>query len=473
MYRLFLCLRYFLKRRMALFAIAAVTLCVGLLIVITSLFHGFAKSYVGYTEQLFGQIAFYPFAPLTNKEYSGLASYYEQLPQVKRVLPIVRTGALLYLGKGNVRAVEVVGIDLARQSQEPAFREGLFLARADMDTFGLEPGEKERIEAWLTEKLRRPLRPEDWPVGAIVGVGLLGEPDEKTDAYDRAAIREQLAGWNQGFTITTGYMGKDEDDAKKVEKRGGVCWPINVVQTGLSEADRNFIYLPFAYVAELAGNKQKDGRVTCHAEVQVQLAETADVRTTLKLLQSKWRDYAAKHLHWPSVWTDNSVLMVTSESHEVRQFTAAIKQQLAILQLILSLICLVVVTLVFVILLMIVYEKRRDIGILRSLGASRRGVALIFVGYGGAIGAVGAAAGMALGVLATHYIAALESGLSRCLGFKIWRSGVYMFQTIPNEVAWPSVWGIMLVGVVSAILGAFLPALRAARMPPVRALRYE
>ncbi|MFC1783245.1 hypothetical protein ACFL02_06625, partial [Planctomycetota bacterium] len=63
--------------------------------------------------------------------------------------------------------------------------------------------------------------------------------------------------------------------------------------------------------------------------------------------------------------------------------------------------------------------------------------------------------------------------LTRALGFKIWRSGVYLFSDIPNEVAWNSVVWIMAVGVLSAVLGALLPALRAARMLPVDALRYE
>ena len=81
--------------------------------------------------------------------------------------------------------------------------------------------------------------------------------------------------------------------------------------------------------------------------------------------------------------------------------------------------------------------------------------------------------GLGLGVLATRNINAIERLLATVLGFKIWKSGVYIFSEIPNEVAWGSVTGIMLAGVAAALLGALLPARRAARMLPAEALRWE
>jgi lipoprotein-releasing system permease protein len=58
-------------------------------------------------------------------------------------------------------------------------------------------------------------------------------------------------------------------------------------------------------------------------------------------------------------------------------------------------------------------------------------------------------------------------------GFNIWRSGVYFFSEIPNTV--DKNWAVIIVmsGIVMAILGALVPALRAARIQPVEALRYE
>ena len=63
--------------------------------------------------------------------------------------------------------------------------------------------------------------------------------------------------------------------------------------------------------------------------------------------------------------------------------------------------------------------------------------------------------------------------ISKLFGFKIWKSGVYFFREIPNTV--DKNWAVIIVaaGIVMAILGALVPALRASRVQPVEALRYE
>jgi hypothetical protein len=75
-------------------------------------------------------------------------------------------------------------------------------------SFEFNADEKRRIESWLTDKLGRSLRTEDWPVGAVLGIGLFGEPDEASDLYDTAGIQQQLVELQHAFTITTGYASR-------------------------------------------------------------------------------------------------------------------------------------------------------------------------------------------------------------------------------------------------------------------------
>jgi len=56
---------------------------------------------------------------------------------------------------------------------------------------------------------------------------------------------------------------------------------------------------------------------------------------------------------------------------------------------------------------------------------------------------------------------------------KLWRSSVYMFEKIPNEVNWPAVWWIVLAAIAACVIGALIPAMVAARLRPVKILRYE
>ena len=152
---------------------------------------------------------------------------------------------------------------------------------------------------------------------------------------------------------------------------------------------------------------------------------------------------------------------------------AAVEVETAILNVLLFLIIAVAGFGILAIFFMIVVEKTRDIGILKSLGASSGGVMSIFLSYGLALGFVGSSAGVLIGLLFVRYINEIEDGLSWLTGRKVFDEKIYYFFEIPTQV---SPWMVFLValGATSiAVLASVLPARRASRLHPVRALRYE
>jgi lipoprotein-releasing system permease protein len=122
---------------------------------------------------------------------------------------------------------------------------------------------------------------------------------------------------------------------------------------------------------------------------------------------------------------------------------------------------------------MIVVEKTRDIGILKSLGATGRGILSIFLAYGLSLGIVGASVGMVLGLLFVRYINEIADLLGRITGQPVFDPSIYYFQKIPTIVEWHTVAWIVTGAMMIAILASILPARRAARLHPVEALRYE
>ena len=190
-----------------------------------------------------------------------------------------------------------------------------------------------------------------------------------------------------------------------------------------------------------------------------------------------------------------------------------------------SIVYLVCAGLVLSIFWAIVHEKTRDIGILRAVGASRPGILGVFLAYGLVIGLAGAVLGAVLGWAVTININAIHEGLGQPApawswiaafavaagfaglavwnavrgvmlgtllsivgtiviagvgaalllhrGFQMWDPSVYYFNTIPNQVDWFSAVLTMAGAILFSVLGAAIPAARAADTDPVRALRYE
>jgi lipoprotein-releasing system permease protein len=152
---------------------------------------------------------------------------------------------------------------------------------------------------------------------------------------------------------------------------------------------------------------------------------------------------------------------------------AAVQMETAILNILLFMIIAVAGFGILAIFFMIVVEKTRDIGVLKSLGASAGGVMGIFLAYGLSLGLVGSGAGMIGGLLFVRYINPIADGLGRLTGRPVFNPEIYYFYKIPTLVSPLTVASIVAGALGIAVLASVLPALRAASMHPVEALRYE
>ena len=100
-------------------------------------------------------------------------------------------------------------------------------------------------------------------------------------------------------------------------------------------------------------------------------------------------------------------------------------------------------------------------------------MAWLFLRYGLTLGVTGSALGLGLAYLIVTNINAIHDWMGRALGVEIWSPETYYFTEIPNDVD-PVHAGIVFAGgILFSAVGALAPALRAAMMDPVRALRFE
>ena len=120
---------------------------------------------------------------------------------------------------------------------------------------------------------------------------------------------------------------------------------------------------------------------------------------------------------------------------------------------------------------MIVVEKTRDVGILKSLGASGTGIMQVFLFYGLTLGLIGAGLGLALGFWFVAHIQNVADFLSRVMGHEVFDPTIYMFQRVPAIIEPSTVVWIVIGALFIAVSSSVLPAIRAARLKPVDALR--
>jgi lipoprotein-releasing system permease protein len=151
----------------------------------------------------------------------------------------------------------------------------------------------------------------------------------------------------------------------------------------------------------------------------------------------------------------------------------AIKNERVLMAIMLSLILVVAGFTIFSILTMMVIEKRRDIGILSALGATRQGVLMTFllIGFWNAL--LGTCLGALAGIQGALHIDAIERWLSSLVGYQIFDRSVYYFDEIPARIEPVAVLWIVCGAFACTLLFAAIPAWRAGRLDPLVALRYE
>lgn len=249
-------------------------------------------------------------------------------------------------------------------------------------------------------------------------------------------------------------------------------------RSGVSSIDTKLVYLPFQTLQELnnmsaertpAGELIEPARCSqIHIKVRGGKLSEQQLRDVAGDIRAVWEDFARRH---PGAATTN----VGIETWRQRQANVVepIESQRVLVIIVIGLMSVVAVVLIFVILYTIVVQKTREIGVLKAIGASSGGVAWLFFGYGAVIGLIGSVMGLVFGTLTIRNINAIHDWVGRVTGIVFWSRDQQMFDQIPNAVDWQAGWIIFLGSVLAGLLGAMIPAVRAARMQPVEALRYE
>ena len=459
MYQLLLTKRYLTSRVMPLLAALSVAMSTAMVLVIWSIMGGFLTEFIASSRTMLGDV-------MVERPSEGLRAYPDLLDRlndtddVDAATATLETLGLLVLPSGELRTVEVVGVEPDSYDAVTGYRDGL---------------------VWTTDNAMRDgavLRTADDDARPMVvaGVSIASGPDTS-----------RTIDLEPGDQITLTVLPLDERSGSATMT--GIRYPVaNLLRTGRHDIDTSRVLMPLDELQSLLGYSSGESvnRIGTMTRLERVSARATTIMVTGKsgvsadeLLPSVHEAYGAFAVaHRGEVPTLDA--MISSEFISTwdqrpwqRLFIAEVKKQIALLLGLFSFISLTASFLVFAVFWSMVSEKVRDIGVLRALGAARRGVLGLFLTYGAALGLSGALLGVLLAWIIVANINPIHDWLTHVLGFVLWDPDVYYFTRIPNRLDPIRSVLVVIGGVVLSLIGALLPALRAARLAPARALQFE
>jgi lipoprotein-releasing system permease protein len=224
-----------------------------------------------------------------------------------------------------------------------------------------------------------------------------------------------------------------------------------IFEVGIYDFDNAFVVMPMQDAQTLLMMGDDVGMI------EVQVTDPDNVAAILAPLQ-KLTHNRALITDWRQM---NSALYEALEIERVAMFV------------VLSLIVLVAVFNILSSLIMLVRAKTRDIAILRTMGASRRGLMKVFVTVGVTIGSLGIILGIILGALFLFFRQGIVNAFQFLTGANLWDPSVRFLTELPSRTDPFEVLAIVLIALVLSFLATLYPAWKAASTDPVQVLRYE
>jgi len=398
-------------------------------------------------------------------DYELMIEKIKALPEVKAAEPVIHAWGLANFENIFSKGVQVIGYP-PNIGQVNGFPDSLYRLKGTKNlTFDLIPGMNYSPPGRFSgETVKK------WPViipgGALIGV----QKDSKGQIYHNPGIYQAYV------ELTLLPVSPNGPRLNLQDKALGYYWIIDDSRTQVSIQDSNTVYLGFKTLQSQLNMEGSEGQPARTSDIQIALKPGVDLNAARdKIDQVVMAVHNRNQPDGTVTAYDPFPIEVQTWKQVHAQFIGAVEKEKGLVTILFGMISIVAVFLIFCIFYMIVVEKTRDIGIIKSVGATSAGIASIFLGYGMAIGIVGGFLGLGAGWLIVHYINELHEWLGKISGGRIvmWDPSVYLFDIIPNTMDRTETTIIVIVAIISSVLGALVPAIRAARMHPIEALRWE
>ncbi len=445
MYKLILALRYLYRRRISYLALGAVALCVFIVVVVMTVMTGLVGEFKNKNHEFTGDCVVGTESLVGFPHYEDFEQNLKSSDFVEAVSPVIKSYALVGReGSHRNIGVEIMGVDPARQSRATDFGRTLHYHKDD------------------AAQAFKPVNNANLP-GCVVGIDLWIWRDEHGEYYyDPNPEPTPLT--VTCFPLTAkGALAKAGTDLVNTK----TFYFSDVSESGLARVDSSVVYLPFGDAQALCGMDRPTLRAS---QLHIKFRPGVNLEDGCLKVRALWAIFCDDMKGKQNAELLSQV-SVQSWKENRREFIAAMEKEQAMLIVMFGLVGLTTVFIVFVVFYMIVSHKTKDLGILKSVGASGCDVVALFSGFAGILGIVGSAAGIVGGVLFLRDINAIENWLYERFGFQLWDRTIYSIGEIPHKIDLMMVLVVAGCAVLACLAGTALPSIRAARNKPIEALQ--
>jgi len=224
----------------------------------------------------------------------------------------------------------------------------------------------------------------------------------------------------------------------------------SIFTTGLTEFDQNVIFVPFENASSLFEILDED------IDLEIFLKDPDDVKFIKDKVQEIFQNY------YVYSWTDLN-----------KSFFGALKVERNVMFIILTLIIIVAAFNIISGLTILVKNKTKEIAILRTIGVSKSSIAKIFFLIGFTIGLLATITGIIIGVAFSYYIEEIRILITTIFDIKLFPEEIYFLSQMPSEINFVYILIIFSFSLLITFLATIFPSLAAAKLDPIKALKYE
>ena len=224
----------------------------------------------------------------------------------------------------------------------------------------------------------------------------------------------------------------------------------SIFSSGLSDFDQNIIFMPLEDTKSLFNVTNKD------LLLEIFLKDPTKIENSKKEIQELFPN------NFVYSWSDLN-----------KSLFSALKVERNMMFIILSLIIIVAAFNIISGLTILVKNKTKEIAILRTLGVSQKSIARIFFLVGFSIGSLATLTGVALGILFSYYIENIRILISEIFNLSLFPEEIYFLSKMPSEINVNSVVLITLCSILITVIVSLFPSLKASKLDPIKALKYE